>query len=101
MIVPRSARFHHHFRLQSVPNDLAATQRTLLEKAAPIFKPTGQLCYSTCSIQKAENQNIIQDFLKPHGQFQSTQDRLTLPSAQPSDHDGAYAAVLRIHECDG
>jgi len=93
MIVPRSARLHHHFRLPNVPHDLAAAQRTLLEKAA-LLKPSGRLCYSTCSIQDAENQDVVQAFLKTHSQFQLTQDHLTLPSTQPFDHDGAFTALL-------
>jgi 16S rRNA (cytosine967-C5)-methyltransferase len=99
MIVPRPARFHHPFRLPSVPNDLATAQRPLLETAAPLLKPTGRICYSTCSIQKAENQDVIQGFLRTHDQSQLAQDHLTLPSAQPFDHDGAYTAVLAPKTC--
>jgi 16S rRNA C967 or C1407 C5-methylase (RsmB/RsmF family) len=94
MIVPRPARFHHPFRLPSVPNDLAAAQRALLEKAAALLKPAGRICYSTRSIQKTENQAVIQDFLKTHDQFQLAQEHLTLPSDQPFDHDTAYTVLL-------
>jgi 16S rRNA (cytosine967-C5)-methyltransferase len=74
--------------------DLAATQRTLLEKAAALLKPTGQLCYSTCSIQITENQDVVRDFLATHDHFQLTQEHLALPSALLFDHDGAFTALL-------
>jgi 16S rRNA (cytosine967-C5)-methyltransferase len=81
--------------------DLAAPQRALLEKAAPLLKPAGRICYSTCSIQNTENQDMIQAFLAAHDQFKLTKEHLMLPSSQPFDHDGAYAALLRIRERNG
>jgi len=99
-VFARRIEARHRLRPETI-NDLAAAQRALLEKAAPLLKPAGRICYSTCSIHKVENQDVIRDFLNTHNQFELAQERLTLPSAQPFDHDGAYAAVLRIHECDG
>jgi 16S rRNA (cytosine967-C5)-methyltransferase len=88
-------RIEARFRLRpEAVADLAAVQKGLLEKAATLLKPGGRICYSTCSIQKTEDQNVIQDFLATHGQFSLAYEHLTLPSPTPADHDGAYIAVL-------
>lgn len=39
------------------------TQKELLNKAIQILKKNGELVYSTCSILKDENENILQDFI--------------------------------------
>jgi 16S rRNA (cytosine967-C5)-methyltransferase len=89
-------RVEARFRLKpDTVAELAATQRDLLDKAAPLLKPTGRICYSTCSIQKAENQDVICDFLATHKQFSLAYEQLTLPAPAPADHDGTYVAVLQ------
>lgn len=40
------------------------TQEELLKKALKILKPGGQMVYSTCSILKQENENLLKKFLK-------------------------------------
>jgi len=74
--------------------DLAEVQRSLLEKAAGLVKPGGKICYSTCSIQRTENQDMIQNFLATDNRFDLAHEHLLLPSATPYDHDGGYVAIL-------
>jgi 16S rRNA (cytosine967-C5)-methyltransferase len=74
--------------------ELAATQGRLLAKAAGLVTSGGRICYATCSIQKAENQQIVRDFLA-HYPFELVREKLLLPSVEPFDHDGAYVALLR------
>jgi 16S rRNA (cytosine967-C5)-methyltransferase len=73
---------------------LAATQGQLLAKAAGLVTSGGRICYATCSVQRAENQQVVQDFLSRH-EFELVREKLLLPAAEPFDHDGAYVAVLR------
>lgn len=40
------------------------TQEELLKKALKILKPGGEMVYSTCSILKQENENLLKKFLK-------------------------------------
>ncbi len=40
------------------------TQKELLKKAVKILKKDGELIYSTCSILKEENEEIIEEILK-------------------------------------
>lgn len=73
---------------------LAKIQRSLLDQAATLLKPSACVCYSTCSVQKTENAEVVRAFLADHAQFKLTHEELTLPSAEGSDHDGAYVALL-------
>jgi len=92
-VLARRVEARYRLRPETI-NDLAAAQRTLLEKAVTLLKPASRICYSTCSIQEAENQQTARDFLGARDQFHLMQEQLTLPSAQAFDHDGAYAALL-------
>ncbi len=44
-------------------------QEALLATAASYLKPGGELLYSTCSIEKEENDQIIDKFLKENSNF--------------------------------
>ncbi len=99
--------------------ELTKTQSELLNNAAAILKPHGKICYSTCSIQKEENSDLIGDFLQKNQGFEIKSEKLILPSAIPhqnrpqqtayqpdnisdfdridfgaGDHDGGYTAIL-------
>ena len=74
--------------------ELARIQGELLRTAAAMIKPDGKICYSTCSIQKCENGELVENFLKQNQNFALESELLTLPSAEGFDHDGGYAAIL-------
>jgi len=78
--------------------EIAKTQSQLLQQAAPMIKPGGKICYSTCSIQKEENTERIKEFLAQNPNFKLESENLTLPSpqhpTQKQDHDGGYVAIL-------
>jgi len=80
---------------QSSVAELARTQLQLLHRAAPLVRPGGKICYSTCSIQKQENSRVVQQFLTENNSFVLSQEQLSLPSANTLDHDGGYAALLQ------
>jgi len=100
---------------------LIKTQSELLGAAAQMIKPHGKICYSTCSIQKDENGNLVRDFLQKNRNFELKSEKLTLPSAESrtnclssiqkghplnildryghstigaAGHDGGYTAIL-------
>ena len=58
------------------------------------LKPGGKICYSTCSIQMAENSKLVENFLKINPNFSLESEQLTLPSSEGFDHDGGYVAIL-------
>ncbi|MBP7053145.1 MAG: methyltransferase domain-containing protein [Phycisphaerae bacterium] len=74
--------------------EIAMIQQGLLERAATLIKPSGRICYSTCSIERRENQDMIRAFLAGHGEFNLAGESLLLPTTGPFDHDGGYVALL-------
>ncbi len=92
-VLARRIEARYRIRPEAITK-LAKTQRELLEKNAGLLKPKGKICYSTCSIQKQENGELIRKFLDKNPGFKLELERLTLPSADGFDHDGGYTAVL-------
>jgi 16S rRNA C967 or C1407 C5-methylase (RsmB/RsmF family) len=63
----------------------------------------GKICYSTCSICRKENEDIVKNFLQSNPQFELQLEELTLPTAVSQtgptpvtnvDCDGGYAAII-------
>ncbi|MFB0524434.1 MAG: 16S rRNA (cytosine(967)-C(5))-methyltransferase RsmB [Phycisphaerae bacterium] len=80
---------------QKAIKQLVDLQSQLLSVAAKSIKPKGKICYSTCSIQRCENSELIKDFLQKNQSFELESEQIILPSADPGrDHDGGYVAVL-------
>ena len=71
--------------------ELAALQMSILDEAARLVSPGGQLVYSSCSIEPEEDDGLVAAFLKKHGEFRQLKSRLLLPSVV---NDGAFAALL-------
>ena len=65
-------RRHPDGRWRVTPEDLqalAALQAELLEAAAALVRPGGWLVYSTCSLEREENEERVEDFLGRHPEF--------------------------------
>jgi 16S rRNA (cytosine967-C5)-methyltransferase len=75
-------------------SELTLIQSHLLRRAAERLNPGGQLLYSTCSIEREENEQLVQQFLAEHPQFSLQEEELLLPG-QPAD--GGYQALLARH----
>jgi 16S rRNA (cytosine967-C5)-methyltransferase len=73
---------------------LTKIQNDLLNMAVVRIKSGGKICYSTCSIQKNENDELIRDFLNKNPTFELECEELILPSAEDFGHDGGYTAIL-------
>jgi len=73
---------------------LSKIQYDLLTTAAKLLKPKGKICYSTCSIQKQENSELVRQFLRKNPGFELESELLTLPSAEGFDRDGGYVAII-------
>ncbi|WP_270181824.1 16S rRNA (cytosine(967)-C(5))-methyltransferase RsmB [Alkalihalobacillus sp. CinArs1] len=48
---------------------ITSVQRGILDSQASLVKPGGKLVYSTCTIEEAENQDVVRAFLKDHPEF--------------------------------
>jgi len=73
-------------------NRHAEQQLALLHAAAKVVAPAGRLIYSTCSIDPAENEDVVAHFLKVSPQFKLVHQVLARP--WEVGHDGA--GVFRL-----
>jgi 16S rRNA (cytosine967-C5)-methyltransferase len=78
-------------------SDLAAKQAQILANAAQMVKPGGLLIYSTCAIDREENEAIVESFLIKHPEFQPAS--LFTPSRQISS--GVYRTWPHRDDVDG
>lgn len=89
---------------------LSNIQRDLLESVSSLVKKGGVLVYSTCTVDREENENTVADFLKHHPDFEGdTNFKDRMPEAvrplimgfdlqvlpQDFGSDGFYIACLR------
>jgi 16S rRNA (cytosine967-C5)-methyltransferase len=77
------------------PDDFVRMQRlqlAILRGLVPLLKPGGSLVYSTCSLEKEENEKVIEAFLEEKRDFCLTKSEKRLPFRDNSD--GAFAARL-------
>ncbi len=77
---------------------LVETQRQILESGIKLLSPKGVLCYSTCSIDPAENVGQL-DWVLAGGDLKLEWQEQTLPGGLPGEdpagyHDGAFAAMM-------
>lgn len=71
---------------------LRALQLELLRRAGSLLKPGGVLVYSTCSLEREENERVVQEFLAGAPGFRLERERQLLPFTDRVD--GAYVVRL-------
>ena len=86
---------------------MANLQKSILKNISNYLKPGGKLIYSTCSLEKEENQDVIDHFLKCKSDFELIGTNSLLPNnwvnsrgfmfsfPAKTNTDGLFAAVLR------
>ena len=74
-------------------NEIIALQKEIIEASYPLVKKGGALCYSTCTINKDENERIIKWFIKNHNDMIIEYEKQILPYEYKSD--GFYICKLR------
>lgn len=90
------------------PEDIVALsvlQLNILNNAAKYLKPEGVMVYSTCSIEKAENEKVVALFLQQNNDFQiedlspyvifPTQDKMLTILQSTNNTDGFFIARLK------
>ena len=97
-VLAKRAEVRHRISKSAVKS-LFKTQKELLNYAAGMICPGGKICYSTCSILKEENEDVVNNFLVENPKFTLLSQKLILPACVgelPYDHDGSFAAVLTL-----
>lgn len=77
---------------------MVTLQKTIIADAMRLLKPGGALVYSTCSVEREENEGQARSLVEAG--FSMIKERATLPGGLPGEpstryHDGGYAVVLR------
>ena len=79
--------------------ELPALQRAILEVQCRYVKPGGLLMYSTCTLVHAENEGMVEAFLKDHPEF--SLEPLPLPAVFPKNDSGTLALIPGEYDTDG
>ncbi len=80
------------YKPQTDFNQLISVQQKILFNADNYLKSGGKLLYSTCTLNKRENRENIDAFLREHSNYSLEQEKTFSPSE--NNADGFYAAVL-------
>ena len=75
-------------------HELATQQKLFLKNAARVLKPGGQLVYSTCSVERDENEQVIAAFQREHKEFALINSRRLWPQREGTD--GFFIASLQL-----
>jgi 16S rRNA (cytosine967-C5)-methyltransferase len=82
-------------------DQLAALQGEILDNAARLVAPGGHLVYSTCTIEPAENEDVVRAFLARHEEFELVDAASVLDRRFVTD-DGAFLQTYpHRHGVDG
>lgn len=71
--------------------EIEALQKQILENVSKYIEKDSILLYSTCTINKDENENQIKNFLKRHPDFKILEEKVFLPT---NKNDGFYICKL-------
>ena len=71
---------------------LEKTQLKILENAASYLREKGRIMYSTCTLRKAENENLVKSFLLEYNGFHKAFEHTFMPHTDGTD--GFYCALL-------
>lgn len=86
--------------------ELQAKQRAILDSAARLVKPGGRLVYATCSLLRAENEDVAEAFGAAHPDFEPQPaaellSRAQVAQAETLDQGGYLRLWPQVHATDG
>ena len=79
--------------------ELPALQLKILTNQARYVKPGGTLLYSTCTVLKRENEEVVHAFLAAHPDFETLP--LDLPEGLPRNETGMLTLIPGQYDTDG
>ncbi|SDB20389.1 16S rRNA (cytosine967-C5)-methyltransferase [Pseudobutyrivibrio sp. YE44] len=77
---------------QETLTELEDLQQQILNTVCEYVKDGGTLCYSTCTINKSENENQVENFLQSHKEFKIKEMKQLFPN---EEHDGFFICVMK------
>ena len=78
---------------------LPELQKQILTNQARYVKPGGTLLYSTCTVLRRENEDVVAAFLETHSDFYL--EPLDLPEEFPENTSGMLTLIPGQHDTDG
>ncbi len=78
---------------------LPQLQLQILENQARYVRPGGVLLYSTCTLLRRENEQVVEDFLKTNTDY--SLEKLPLPAVFPENTTGMLTLVPGEYDTDG
>lgn len=75
---------------------LPAIQLQILETSSRYLKNNGTIIYSTCTLNKKENEKVVNAFIDNNSDFTLISEKTTFPSQYGGD--GFYVAVIKKNE---
>ena len=79
--------------------DLPELQLKILENQSRYVKKGGLLLYSTCTVLRTENEDVVNAFLQRHGDFLT--EPLPLPGMFPKNETGMLTLIPGQYDTDG
>ena len=79
--------------------ELPQLQRAILEVQSRYVKPGGLLMYSTCTLVHAENEGMVEAFIKDHPEYHL--EPLPLPAPFTKNESGMQALIPGEYDTDG
>ena len=86
------------YKLLEDSASMPAIQAAILENLSQYVKPGGVIVYSTCTVLKRENEDVVKAFLRAHAEFSA--EVFTLPNGETAA-DGYITFWPDIHGTDG
>lgn len=86
------------------PDDVASLPRVqyaILSASAGAVAPGGVLVYSTCTLRRAENEDVFNSFLASNGDFEPLDFTVGINGAQLSSEGGMMTLFPHVTETDG
>lgn len=92
-VLAQKPEIRYHLQPENL-DELEHLQRKLLNRAWLALKPDGELTYSTCTINRNENERQVQFFLEKHPDATLVEDRLIFTEMEEG-YSGFYMAKIR------
>ena len=88
-------RYKNLKELEALPE----LQLQILSNQARYVRPGGILMYSTCTVLRRENEEVVEAFLRAHKEF--TREKLALPAPFPENETGMLTLIPGQYDTDG
>ena len=96
-VLGRKSDIKYHMKSEDM-DAIIPIQKAILQKASMMVKKGGILVYSTCTLNKKENEKQVEKFLKENTDFSLVDERCVFPFEFGSD--GFYMAKLKKAEAN-